>query len=37
MSGTIILPEEIEHRLREDALRQGLPAEELVSCEVTNP
>ena len=36
MSVTITLPEEIEHRLREDALRQGLPVEELVSREVTN-
>ena len=36
MSVTITLPEEIEHRLREDALLQGLPVEELVSREVTN-
>ena len=36
MSVTITLSDELEHRVREDALRQGLPVEELVSREVTN-
>ena len=36
MSVTITLSNELENRLREDAARQGVPVEELVSREVQN-
>ncbi len=36
MSVTITLPEDLEHRVIEDAARQGLPVEELVNRELRN-
>ena len=36
MSVTLTLPEDLEHRVIEDAARQGLPVEELVNRELRN-